>query len=342
MLPEYVKYYYQKLPEQKKNVYLQMYKGFRAHQEPIDIKTDPSLISPEDLMYVFNCLYNDTPSFYFLEVANLRWIARTPAGYQFRMIYQYNADETERFDRELIKGLKIFKSRYIRDDMTDYEKEIVIHDYLVRTVAYDDESIASAEETARHGEIFNVLGPLLRKKAVCWGIACAFKLICDYCGIKCFVVIGKALKSEKDAAGHAWNIVRLDNENYHVDVTWDIRKKGDISFVYDYLNLNDPLIRLDHTWDDRIYPPCRSLEYNYHHRNRLYVRSLQEIPEFVRKAVRSGNQYITFKFANEMPSVPELQGSICKGMRKARYRRKYTAAVNPDTHNVYIDLQQEK
>ncbi len=341
MLPEYVKYYYKKLPEQKKNVYMQMYKGFRAHQRSIEITVDPTAVSPDDLLYIFTCLYNDTPSFYFLEVANVSWFIRTPTGYIFSMRYQYTDEQIERFDKDLIRGLEIFAKRYIQDGMSDYDKERVIHDYLVRTVIYDHESLTSDEQIARHGEIFNVLGPLLRKKAVCWGIACAFKLLCDYCHIKCFVVVGRALNSPEDAAGHAWNIVRLDNENYHVDVTWDIKKKGDISFSYDYFNLNDPLIRLDHTWDDGIYPRCRSLVYNYHHRNRLYVRTLQEVPEFIRRSVRSGNNYITFKFANEMPQGPELQAVISKGIRKARYRRPYIIALNRDTHNVYIDLQKK-
>ena len=341
MLPEYVKYYYNKLPEQKKNVYMQMYKGFRAHQELIDITVDTSQISPEDLLYIFECLYNDTPSFYFLQVANSRWIMKTETGYIFRMQYQYTEADIERFDKQLVDGLQIFKSRYIQDNMTAFEKEIVIHDYLIRTVTYDHESVNSDAQMARHGEIFNVLGPLLRKKAVCWGIACAFKLICDYCGIKCFVVTGRALNAGKDSDGHAWNIVRLDNDNYHVDVTWDIKKKGDITFIYDYLNLNDALIRLDHTWDDRIYPPCTSLEYNYHRRNRLFVRTLQEIPNYVRNAIKLGEKYITFKYANDLPPIPDIQRAIIKGIMKARYKKRFVIAINPETHNIYIDLKQK-
>ena len=342
MLPEYVKYYYDKLPEPKKKVYLQMYKGFRAHQKSVMITADHSVISPDDLLYIFTCLYNDTPSFYFLEVNSTHQAAVTSVGYVFSTDFQYTEAEIERYDKALVRGLQVFRDRYIREDMTAFEKETVIHDYLVGTVIYDEESLKTKEEMTRHGEIFNVLGPLLRKKAVCWGIACAFKLICDYCGVKCFVAIGKAVHSGTENSSHAWNIVRLDNENYHVDVTWDIRRKGDISFSRDYLNLNDSLIRLDHTWDDRIYPPCGSLEYNYHHRNHLYVRTLREIPEFVRKAVRSGDRYVTFKFANEMPSAPELVNEISRGMEKARYRRKYQYAINMDTHNVYIDLQKEE
>ena len=179
---------------------------------------------------------------------------------------------------------------------------------------------------------------MLRKKAVCWGIACAFKLICDYCQIKCFVVVGDALPIIEGAAGHAWNIVRLEDENYHVDVTWDIKKKGDISFIYDYLNLDDHLIKMDHTWNDEIYPPCKALKYNYYNRNKLYVRKLDQIPDYIRNSIASGEKYITFKFANEMPEKDRIMEWIKIGIRQANFHGSYTWAVNMEIHNVYIDL----
>lgn len=178
MLPEYVKFYYDKIPEIKKDVYMQMYKGLREHKKRIIIKTDTSIISSDDLMYVFKCLYNDTPSFYFVDLSLCKFI-KIPTGYVFIKDFIYSEEKIKGYDKVIIDGLKIFKEHYIKDEMSDYEKEMVIHDYLVKTVTYDEKSIKEEEQRIRHGEIYNILGPLLRKKAVCWGIACAFKLICD-------------------------------------------------------------------------------------------------------------------------------------------------------------------
>lgn len=338
MLPEFVKFYYDKLPKVKKDVYMQMYKGLREHKKRIIITTDTSVISSNDLMYIFKCLYNDTPSFYFVDLSVCKFI-KISTGYVFIKDYIYSEKKIEEYDKAIIDGLQIFKSRYIKNDMTDYEKEIVIHDYLIKTVSYDEDSIKEEEQRLRHSEIYNILGPLLRKKAVCWGIACAFKLLCDYCQIKCFVVIGDALPIRDGSAGHAWNIVRLDDENYHVDVTWDIKKKGDISFIYDYLNLNDHLIKMDHTWDDAIYPLCKSLDFNYYHRNKLYVRTLDQIPDYVSNGILSGKKYLTFKFANEMPDQEAIREKIKLGIIKAGFRESYSWASNKETHNVYIELQ---
>ena len=140
-------------------------------------------------------------------------------------------------------------------------------------------------------------------------------------------------------SGHAWNIVRLDDENYHVDVTWDIKKKGDISFIYDYLNLNDHLIKLNHTWDDEIYPLCKALTYNYYYRNKLYVKDLEQIPDYIRRSILSGLKYITFKFANRIPEEIKIREMIEVGMKKARYYDSYYWLVDVETHNIYIELR---
>ena len=338
MLPEFIKYYYNRLSEQGKKVYLQMYNSFRAHQRSINITVDPSLISPDDLLYIFECLYYDTPSFYFLSLSNGLWVSKAAYGYVLRMQYQYTEDEIAQYDRKLVSGLQNFKTQYIRYDMTAYEKEIAIHDYLVSTVKYDYESRDPSEKMTCHGDQYNVLGPLLRKKAVCQGIASAFKLICDYCGIKCFVIRGSVCNPEQSLTNHAWNIVRLERENYHVDVTWDLKERGDISFVYDYMNLNDALMHLDHSWDDRDIPHCQSLEYNYYRRNHLYVKSLEEISDFVYKSIRSGNRYITFKYIGEMPSEPDLEKALLKGVQHSGIQQPFCIAANRETHNVYLDL----
>lgn len=349
MLPEYVKYYYLKLPKHQQDVYMQLYQGFRAHLPAIEVKTDPSKISTDDLLYIFRCLYNDTPSFYFLEVAGIYRIVTLTTGYILSVNYQYTEDQIRVFDKDLNQGLTRFRQRYIRDGMTDHEKEMAIHDFLVMTVTYDYESAQNEAQMRMHGEIFNVIGALLRKKAVCWGIACAFKLLCDACGVKCFVVIGDALHGEPGGAGHAWNIVRLDEKNYHVDVTWDIKKKGDISCIYDYFNLNDALIRLDHTWDDTIYPTCDALTYNYYRKNQLYVKAPDQVHKCVRRHVLDGKRYITFKYIGDLPSNEALYRGIARGIQRARkwlifpvYRGGYAIQINRETHNVYVDLLKKK
>ena len=62
--------------------------------------------------------------------------------------------------------------------------------------------------------VYTSYGAFVNHNAVCQGYALAFKVLMDRAGIPCCYV-------SSDAINHAWNMVRLDGNWYHVDVTWD-------------------------------------------------------------------------------------------------------------------------
>ena len=333
MLKEYVKFYYQALSKDKKRIYKELYDGFRQKKREIFIVADTKKISITDISDIAVSVYNDTPSFYYLDMSKYKYL-QTPLGYIYSQEYLYTDAQIEAFDKRLEVGLKKFCAKYIIPQMTEYEKVKVIHDYLVRTIVYDHEILSQGGSA---DEAYNVLGALLKRRAVCWGIACAFKLICDYCKIKNFVVIGDALPREGDA-GHAWNIVKIDGKNYHIDVTWDIKDKGDISFCYDYFNLNDHLIRFDHTWESTLYPVCDSIELNYYYKNRLYVKTTAELSDFIADALMRKEKYIAVKFANKMPTKLCIEEAIKEGFLRASKYCTYSFYISMQTHNIYIEI----
>lgn len=334
MFYEYIKYYYQALPQHKKDVYMQIYQGFRARKTTIDIHTDRSRISPDDLIEITTAVYNDTPSFYYLDMSGITW-RPTSFGYEFGQKFIYSTSTIARYDEEVEKFLAKFKARYITPNMSDYEKEKAIHDYLVKNVTYNHRALSLSP---RIHEAFNIIGPLLRGTGVCWGISCAFKLMCDYLRIKCFVVIGNTLPVQPGGAGHAWNMVRIDGQSYHVDATWDTKEKGDISFCYDYFNLSDRLIKFDHTWESTLYPTCSSIENNYYKKHHLYVRTIPELTRFIADQISSGNRYIAVKFANDMPPKPRIVEAMQEAMAQARYYSGCSYVIAETTNNIYIQL----
>lgn len=337
MLPEYVKFYYDKLTPPKQAIYLQMYKAFKNKVCKVYISCDNSLITEEDIDYIYQAVYNDTPSFYYLHVSR-RHIAPTESGYYFRTDFLYTPEETEKYDAALLTGLKLFEERFITEGMSEYEKELKIHTYLVKTVTYDHESLLTDEATAAHREIFNALGALLRHKAVCWGIACAFKLICDYLKVKCFVVIGNSYPIKSEYHDHAWNMVKLDGLTYHVDATWDIREKGDVRCCYEYFNLDDKTVRINHTWDDALYPPCVSVKHSYFSIYGLTVNSAGDIPDHVARQLNRGKKTVIFKLTGDMPEKSALAEYIRKGAGLAGCCGGFSYRYSDKTHNVYIDF----
>jgi transglutaminase/protease-like cytokinesis protein 3 len=96
----------------------------------------------------------------------------------------------------------------ITDGMSDAEKALAIHDYLIYHANYvNDGDYTTAENWA-----FGAEGVLLHGEGVCQSYAFAFYMMATAVGLKCDYIT---------SATHAWNSVYIDGVRYYVDCTWD-------------------------------------------------------------------------------------------------------------------------
>ena len=129
--------------------------------------------------------------------------------------------------KEIDKVIAEFKSKYIKGKMTDFEKEMIIIQYLVAKVEYDLKNYAKVLRAQRdlstkdkaEIEAFSAYGALVKGKACCAGYAAAFDALCKACGLESEYVVGPI--DPAGLNGHAWNKIKLDGEWYWVDVTWE-------------------------------------------------------------------------------------------------------------------------
>lgn len=96
---------------------------------------------------------------------------------------------------------------------SDYEKIKIVHDYLIDNIEYDT--------TILQSNIYNIYGALVNKKCVCEGYAKAFQYLMNEIGIDNVIVIGTGTNSKSETENHAWNYVKLNDQWYAVDTTWD-------------------------------------------------------------------------------------------------------------------------
>ena len=171
---------------------------------------------------------------------------------------------------EAYKKAKEVLAVIIKPEMSELEKELSIHDYLVKNVKYDHQVIDAYKENYvmnidSHGS-YNVL---INGKGVCDGYAWTTKLMLGMCGIDSEVVIGTGktedeTKKEGMTIYHAWNIVKIDGEYYQLDVTWDENIYEQLSMsCYKYFNLSDEVMGKDHEWNASSYTKCTSAKYNF-------------------------------------------------------------------------------
>ncbi len=117
--------------------------------------------------------------------------------------YDYSEEEVASMKKKMKKAaLKAIGN--ITDDMSDVEKALAVHDYLILNTSYDhSESNYSAYDC------------LVKKSAVCQGYSLAYLYIMrNLLDIPCSIVY-------TDTQDHAWNYIKIGKYWYHVDLTAD-------------------------------------------------------------------------------------------------------------------------
>lgn len=179
-------------------------------------------------------------------------------------------DVTDSKTSQAYKKAKEVTAAIILPDMIDLEKELAIHDYLVKNVKYDHEVTNALNNNIvlnldSHGA-YNVL---INGVGVCDGFAWTTKLLLGISGIESDIITGtgKTKDTNKNTVipiYHAWNIVKINNEYFQLDVTWDENIYEQLGmFSYKYFNVSDSVISADHEWTEGIYTKCSSTKYDF-------------------------------------------------------------------------------
>lgn len=247
---------------------------------------------------------------------------------ELELTYSYPIEKVVGMREETDNAAEEITDSVISPMMSDYEKVLALHDYLIKNSRYDVENADSdtvpAEEHEAYGVLVNGIG-------VCDSYAKAFKLLLDKAGVECLLVEG----SSTDASGkgtasldHAWNIVSLDGEYYHVDTTWDdvAEDRDSEELVYHYLNLDDEDMQGTHEWDTENYPECTGTKYNYYRYNRLYARNRTEAQAMMTKALSGRKEKLMLKVADYGGSAYDVEGMIRKAAEKSGIRQGISAS----------------
>lgn len=134
---------------------------------------------------------------------------------------------------------------------TDVEKIKAVNDYIVANTAYTEQTKSSPHSAytvlAEHG-------------GVCQGYALLAHSMLQKLGFETKYIVGYVGQE-----GHAWNLVKLDGQWYHLDTTWNDPvpdRKGAIR--YQYFLVDDRTMARDHTWIADDYPKATSTAYSYY------------------------------------------------------------------------------
>lgn len=166
---------------------------------------------------------------------------------------------------------QVIKSQ-IEEGMTDYEKELALHDYLVLHCKYSE--IVDEDEKS---DIYRAYGALVNGDAVCNGYAEAMQVLLRCVGIESKFVVGYGKTANGEWIDHAWNLVKLGEKWYHMDSTWDDPTPDQNGMiVHPYFNVTDDILSGNHKWEQKDYPQAYSLGENYYRKEDCYFYDIRD------------------------------------------------------------------
>ncbi len=122
-----------------------------------------------------------------------------------------------------------------------------IHDYVADRVHYDFATLDAGGYPPYDAETVN-----RTRSGVCAGYAKLFAAIAESAGFECAYISGQTRQraDSVDGSSHAWNAIRIEDNWYLVDPTWDsahANRKGEVAeFRTDYLLTPPNVFALDH------------------------------------------------------------------------------------------------
>ena len=301
--PGEIKYYvYETLTEDEKEVYDLLVNAI-SHFDG-EITELPTGITSEQIFRLSEFVQCDHPELFWFQYGT-KVITNSGDSTVVRIVLSYRMTEEEakecqkRIDAEIGKFLSS-----IEDDMSDFQVALKIYENIIKLVDYDSIGLdkQKREATADSGpdELRSIYGVIVNKKAVCAGYAKATQYLMNLCGIECTYVVSKT---------HAWNLIKLEGEYYHLDTTWgdhsntDKKRSESNTISYDcFCITTKDLEKLDEhklavEFD---VPECCALDCNYFYRFGQYFEEYDftRIRNLLCKMIRQGKSRIGLKAAN--------------------------------------------
>ena len=183
-----------------------MREGFYAFESAIDLSNFNIL--PEEIGNVFAAATKNDPYLFFVD--NQMSYTYESGGYVRTVKPKYNMSREEAGWRiDYCKREVGYVAQEVDRSASELARALYVHDYLCRNFRYD---------LALEGD--NIYDFFRTGAGTCQGYTWAYMAILREVGIDTQYVAS-------DSINHIWNLVRIDGEWYHSDVTWDDPPSGE-------------------------------------------------------------------------------------------------------------------
>lgn len=190
-------------------------------------------LSEDEIKIAITAFKNDNPQVFW--IANVYGRAYHD-GNTIVQLYSYvSPSECNTMIRNMDSAIRKIVTA-VGEGQSEFDRELAAFQAVAEHCEYDSETADSEE--ARKWESYTAYGALVSGTAVCEGYSRAMQLLLSNLGMECRLICGEA-----GGVNHMWNLVKLEEDWYHLDATWNDQQ--DV-VLYDYFNLTDEAIGKDH------------------------------------------------------------------------------------------------
>ncbi len=292
----------------------------------IDLDLSTIFKKPKDIFNIIDQISNKNPEIMYYQGAEYR-LGRLTIFYT-----KSSLDLIDHQEKIQVKRDEFLKT-YIHPNLSDYQKVLLAHNYIVLNSRFD---MSEKEGKVLPPEAYTAYGILVLGKGVCEGYANALKYLLDGMGLESMIVIGHS-KGEN----HAWNLVKLGGDYYHVDATWDDPVTEDeLSILrYNYFNLNDEDLSKTHTWTREDYPKAEGIKYNYFVYNNLIPDDLNDFVSILKESLigKKGNLSLKTSKVGSFDFASIIEGLVRKNYQLIRLTG-YSYSIDEDQEIINIEF----
>lgn len=286
-------YGYNSLDEEAQKVYRQLAAGIENFQEEIPVDST----SQEQLEKVMRVLIADHPEYFWTDGTSSYTYQELPGGRAWNMEvrpeYQVGSQEAQTLKAQIEAKADQWIQGAPEGDA--YEKIKYVYETLIDQVEYQENSPQNQ----------NIRSVFLEGKTVCMGYSKAAQYLLKRMGIFCTLVTG-TVTGEKPSS-HAWNLVRIGEQYYYMDVTWGnpgyLNPVEDDAYIsYSYLCCNEETLAPTHVPDDTIpLPSCQDDSYNYYKNKGRWYDSFDwnQIYQVIQEDLVQGAEMTELRFAGQ-------------------------------------------
>lgn len=267
-----VNYYYDQLNKDQQRAYYAMKEGLLNLQDSFAVP----MLSEKELADIYFMIRMDCPEIFYSVTFSYRYYADSTVV-EMTPKYLFSKDKI----REHRQAMESRVKKLVRQaaGLDEKGKEIFVHDFIVKNVKYDKLKKEYSHE---------IIGALGNGVAVCEGMAKAVKILCDELDIWCIIALSEANPDKGIKYRHAWNVVRIGGQYYHLDATFDNTLSRDDTVRYDYVNLSDKQIFRDHEPVIWKIPVCSDHDHFYYKEKKISWTTMDEVQNRTKQAVKKG------------------------------------------------------